>query len=420
MKDIVVKVENLDKIYRLYDKPIDRLKESLSLIKKKYHREHFALKGISLEVRQGETVGIIGTNGSGKSTLLKILTGVLNPTSGELNIKGRISALLELGAGFNIEYTGIENIYLNGAISGYSKEEMSKKIASIVEFADIGDFIDQPVKTYSSGMFVRLAFAVAINVDPDILIVDEALSVGDNVFQSKCYRKFEELKEKGKTILLVTHDVDSVRKFCDRCIWIEKGLLKEDGDVKKITSQYMAYTTKRSVSIDKREVEKSNETNRIREKSFTPISRWGSNIGLIKYATIYSDEKEVEYLEKGDEFKLVIDTEITQQIIQDYPVGIAFSIKNKKGQDLIVSSTFDQNKFFSKEGLYKITFDMENYLVPGEYYVVASLETREAQIPSYIDYIEGAHYFKVAGNDSIYGMLDVPMKIDIDEISLKS
>lgn len=417
MKDIVVKINNINKIYRLYDKPIDRLKESLSITKKKYHREHFALKEISLEVKRGETVGIIGTNGSGKSTLLKILTGVLNPTSGELNIKGRISALLELGAGFNMEYTGIENIYLNGAISGYSKEEMNKKISSIVEFADIGDFIDQPVKTYSSGMFVRLAFAVAINVDPDILIVDEALSVGDNVFQSKCYRKFEELKEKGKTILLVTHDVDSVRKFCDRCIWIEKGHLKESGDVKKITSQYIEYTTKRAMSVEKKKVFANNNANKKREKNFTPISRWGSSVDLIKYVTMYSDENEVEYLDKGSDFKLLIEVQITQEIIQNDAVGIAFSIKNKKGQDLIVGSTFDQNKFFPKEGLYKVSFDMENYLVPGEYYIVASLETRDTPTPSYIDYIEGAHYFKVGSNEIYYGMLDVPMKIDIDEIS---
>lgn len=416
MKDIAIKVENLDKIYRLYDKPMDRLKESLSITHKKYHREHFALKGVSLDVKQGETVGIIGTNGSGKSTLLKILTGVLNLTSGEVSIKGRVSALLELGAGFNMEYTGIENIYLNGAISGYSKEEMKKRIPSIVEFADIGEFIDQPVKTYSSGMFVRLAFAVAINVDPDILIVDEALSVGDNVFQSKCYRKFEELKTKGKTILLVTHDVDSVRKFCDRCIWIEKGQLKEDGDVKKITSQYMAYTTKKSIGNNSKKVLENMNAIIGREKSFKPISRWGTNIGLIKYAAIYSNEKEVEYLEKGDEFKLVIDVDIIQDIIQDYPIGVAFSIKNKKGQDLIVASTFDQNKFFVKEGFYKVTFDMENYLVPGEYYIVASLETRETQVPTYIDYIEGAHYFKVGSDDIYYGMLDVPMKINVDEI----
>ncbi|MBW9157008.1 ABC transporter ATP-binding protein [Clostridium tagluense] len=417
MKDIVVKINNINKIYKLYDKPIDRLKEALSVTKKIYHREYFALKEISLEVKRGETLGIIGTNGSGKSTLLKILTGVLSATSGEINIKGRISALLELGAGFNMEYTGIENIYLNGAISGYSKEETSKKISSILEFADIGDFINQPVKTYSSGMFVRLAFAVAINVDPDILIIDEALSVGDNIFQSKCYRKFEELKDKGKTILLVTHDVDSVRKFCDRCIWIERGHLKEEGDVKKVTSQYIAYTTKRAMNIEKEKIYVNNNVNIKREKKFTPISRWGSSVGLIKYVTIYNDENEVEYLDKGSGFNLLIEVQITQEILQGSPVGIAFSIKNKKGQDLIVGATFDQNKFLLKEGFYKVSFNMENYLVPGEYYIVASLETRETQTPSYIDYIEGAHYFKVGSNEIYYGMLDVPMKINIDGIS---
>lgn len=416
MKDIVVKITKINKIYRLYSKPVDRLKESLSLTKKKYCREHFALNEISLEVKKGEAVGIIGTNGSGKSTLLKILTGVLNPTSGEIEIKGKISALLELGAGFNMEYTGIENIYLNGAISGYTKEEMNNKIPSIVKFADIGEFINQPVKTYSSGMFVRLAFAVAINVDPDILIVDEALSVGDNIFQAKCYRKFQELKEKGKTIILVTHDVDSVRKFCDRCIWIEKGHLKEDGDVKEITSKYMAYTTEKAINVGQKKVVENNNLNMIREKSFTPISRWGSNVGLIKYAAIHSNGKEVEYLDKDSEFNIVIDLEIIQDIIQSYPVGIAFSIKNKKGQDLIVGATFDQKKFFVKEGSYKVTFNMKNYLVPGEYYLVASLEMRETQTPSYIDYIEGAHYFKVGSDNIYYGMLDIPMEIEVDEI----
>lgn len=419
MEGISIKANNIDKIYRLYDKPIDRLKESLSITKKKYHREHYALKQVSLEVKKGETVGIIGTNGSGKSTLLKILTGVLNPTSGEVNIDGRISALLELGAGFNMEYTGIENIYLNGTISGYSKEEMDKRVSSIIEFADIGGFINQPVKTYSSGMFVRLAFAVAINVDPDILIVDEALSVGDNIFQAKCYRKFEELKSKGKTILLVTHDVDSVRKFCDRCIWIEKGHLKDDGNVKEVTSKYIAYTTKKASKAKKDQIVKYDDKSEIRQKEFKPISRWGSNVGLIKYASIYGDDQETEYLDKGSDkaVKLVIDVEITPEILNDYPLGIAFSIKNKKGQDLIVGATFDQNKLFVEEGFYEVTFEIENYLVPGEYYMVASLETRETATPSYVDYIEGAHYFKVGSNDVYYGMLDVPIKINVESIS---
>ena len=195
MAEIAISVEHLDKMYKLYDKPMDRLKESLGLTRKKKYREHYALRDVSFDVHRGETVGIIGTNGSGKSTILKIITGVLNPTAGEVRVNGRISALLELGAGFNMEYSGLENVYLNGTMIGFSKEEIDAKLDAILSFADIGDFIHQPVKTYSSGMFVRLAFAVAINIDPEILIVDEALSVGDVFFQAKCYRKFEEFKK---------------------------------------------------------------------------------------------------------------------------------------------------------------------------------------------------------------------------------
>lgn len=223
MSEIAIKVDNVSKLYKLYNNPMDRLKESLGLSKKQAYKEHFALHEVSFDIKKGETVGIIGTNGSGKSTILKIITGVLNPTHGNLEINGRISALLELGAGFNMEYTGVENVYLNGAMIGFSKEEIDAKLDAILEFADIGDFVYQPVKTYSSGMFVRLAFAVAINIEPEILIVDEALSVGDVFFQNKCYRKFEEFKEQGKTILFVSHDLGSISKYCDRVILLNKG-----------------------------------------------------------------------------------------------------------------------------------------------------------------------------------------------------
>ena len=210
MDNVAIKVNNVSKIYRLYDKPTDRLKEALGFSKKKRYKEHYALNNVSFDVKRGETVGIIGTNGSGKSTILKIITGVLNPSMGDVKIAGRISALLELGAGFNMEYTGIENIYLNATMMGFTREETDAKLQSILDFADIGDFVYQPVKTYSSGMFVRLAFAVSINIDPDILIVDEALSVGDVFFQVKCYHKFEEFKKMGKTILFVSHDLGSI------------------------------------------------------------------------------------------------------------------------------------------------------------------------------------------------------------------
>lgn len=239
MEEIAIQVEHLDKVYKLYDKPMDRLRESLGLAgKKKLYKEHFALHDVSLNVKKGETVGIIGTNGSGKSTILKIITGVLNPTAGNVNINGRISALLELGAGFNMEFTGIENVYLNGTMIGFSKAEIDAKLQDILDFADIGDFVHQKVKTYSSGMFVRLAFAVAINIEPEILIVDEALSVGDVFFQNKCYHKFEEFKAQGRTILFVSHDLSSISKYCDRVILLEHGKKLGEGNPKEIIDMY--------------------------------------------------------------------------------------------------------------------------------------------------------------------------------------
>ena len=225
-----ITVKDVTKVYRLYDKPIDRLKESLSLTHKSYHKDFYALNGLSFNVEKGQTVGIIGTNGSGKSTILKIITGVLTPTTGQVDVEGKISALLELGAGFNMDYTGIENIYMNGTMMGYSRKEMDEKLQDILDFADIGDFVYQPVKTYSSGMFVRLAFALNINVEPEILIVDEALSVGDVFFQAKCYRKMEEIKKRGTTILMVTHDMGSIIKYCDKVVLLNKGEFIAEGE----------------------------------------------------------------------------------------------------------------------------------------------------------------------------------------------
>ena len=236
--DIAIEVKNLTKSYKLYDKPMDRLKDSLGLAGKRKFKEHLALNNVSLSVKKGETVGIIGTNGSGKSTILKIITGVLTPSSGEVNVDGHISALLELGAGFNMEYNGIDNIYLNGMMIGFSEDEITKRLDSILEFADIGDYVYQPVKTYSSGMFVRLAFAVAINIDPEILIVDEALSVGDVFFQAKCYHKFEEFKNQGKTILFVSHDLSSISKYCDRAVLLNQGVLLGEGTPKEMIDIY--------------------------------------------------------------------------------------------------------------------------------------------------------------------------------------
>lgn len=238
MAENAIEVRDVTKIYKLYEKPIDRLKESLHPSHKSYHKDFHALNGISFAVERGQTVGIIGTNGSGKSTILKIITGVLTPTSGEVKVDGKISALLELGAGFNSDYTGIENIYMNGTMMGYSRKEMDEKLQDILDFAEIGDFVYQPVKTYSSGMFVRLAFALAINVEPEILIVDEALSVGDVFFQSKCYRRMEEIRKSGTTILMVTHDMGSIIKYCDKVVLLNKGEFIAEGSAGKMVDMY--------------------------------------------------------------------------------------------------------------------------------------------------------------------------------------
>ena len=257
MSDVAIRVEHLSKMYKLYNRPSDRLREALGMRVKV--QEHYALNDVNFEVRRGETVGIIGTNGSGKSTVLKIITGVVSPTKGQVTVDGRISALLELGAGFNMEYSGLENVYLNGTMIGFTKEEIDSKLEDILTFADIGDFIYQPVKSYSSGMFVRLAFAVAINIDPDILIVDEALSVGDVFFQAKCYRKFEDFKRQGKTIVFVSHDLNSISRYCDRVILLNKGNILDEGEPKKIVDLYKQILVQREDAPEEAEPEMEKE-----------------------------------------------------------------------------------------------------------------------------------------------------------------
>lgn len=357
MTNSVIEVKNLTKIYKLYDKPIDRMKEALSISRKKYHKEYFALNDINFTVNKGETVGIIGTNGAGKSTLLKILTGVLTPTSGEVSVKGKISALLELGAGFNPEYTGIENIFLNGTMMGYTNEEMEKKVPAILEFADIGDFIHQQVKTYSSGMFARLAFSVAINVEPDILIVDEALSVGDVFFQNKCFRKFDELQKIGTTILFVSHDIGSVRQLCSKVIWLESGFIKNIGSSDSIASMYIDEQRSRMnkeiviESHDEREIFLQRQINNNGLKSYhypkiqpQECSLNSSDLEIIS-CFICNEKKEIIN-------QLEVDKNYTTHIIvkfkTDIPsVIIGFVIENNKGMPM-----FDINNFISQKKVF--------------------------------------------------------------------
>ncbi|WP_459479432.1 ABC transporter ATP-binding protein [Clostridium saccharoperbutylacetonicum] len=319
MSEIAIKVENLSKIYKLYDKPMDRLKESLSISKKKYSREHYALKDISFEIKRGETVGILGTNGSGKSTLLKIITGVLTPSVGNVEVNGKISALLELGAGFNPEYTGLENVYLNGTMIGYTREQMDKKVNSIVDFADIGEFINQPVKTYSSGMFARLAFAVAINVEPEILIVDEALSVGDVRFQIKCMNKMKEMMEGGTTVLFVSHDINAIKRFCNLAIWLNKGSILELGEVNRVSDQYLDFLkcgeTKEKEETIEKQVEEIQEI-----KPFIP----GDNIAeIINLRILNKLNNEVNEFRLDELVKVEVTYDVYDDKIKNAVLGVA-------------------------------------------------------------------------------------------------
>lgn len=341
MGEYAIQVKNVSKMYKLYEKPSDRLKESLGLTKQKRYKEHFALKNIDFEVKKGETVGIIGTNGSGKSTILKIITGVLNATEGDVEVNGRISALLELGAGFNMEYTGIENVYLNGTMLGFSEKEIDERLDAILEFADIGDFVNQPVKSYSSGMFVRLAFAVAINIDPDILIVDEALSVGDVFFQAKCYRKFEEFKNQGKTILFVSHDLGSISKYCDRAILINKGVKLQEGTPKDMINMYKKLLVGQLPLEDEEE-----DINSIEIEEKKPEEVIQSNPELLEYGNkaaeivSYTIEDEngitTDTIEKGTEFTIRVKLKFHQKVPD--PI-CAFSIKNVQGIEITGTNT---------------------------------------------------------------------------------
>ncbi len=333
MNDYAIRVENISKVYKLYSRNIDRLKDSLNLGKGKY-KEHYALNNLSFDIKKGECVGIIGTNGAGKSTILKIITGVLSPTQGKVEIDGRISALLELGAGFNMEYTGVENIYLNGTMMGFSREEVDSRMQSILEFADIGEYVNQPVKTYSSGMFVRLAFAVAINIDPEILIVDEALSVGDVFFQSKCYKKFEEFKEAGKTIIFVSHDLSSIQKYCDRAILLDKGSKIGEGKPSEIIDMYK----RAMVGMLEDEAEEEKEQDKAQPIPLNPdVQEYGDRlIEITGFSIIDNTGKATTTLIKGDAF--TIQVKITSHIETSDPI-VAFTIKDPKGTDITGTNT---------------------------------------------------------------------------------
>ena len=417
--EVAIEVKNLSKVYKLYDKPSDRFKEALRLTRKQY-REHYALRDVNMTIHQGETVGIIGTNGSGKSTILKIITGVLHPTAGEVQVNGRISALLELGAGFDMEYNGIENVYLNGTMIGFSEEEIERKLPEILDFADIGDYVHQPVKTYSSGMFVRLAFAVAINIDPEILIVDEALSVGDVFFQAKCYRKFEEFKAKGKTIVFVSHDLSSVSKYCDRVYLLNQGVLLGEGSPKKMIDAY------KQVLVGQYEEEGKGGGEHGQSGLPGQSGQPGQNPELLEYGTHQAGIREVYITDergiranailKGSTFSIHMKVAFYEHIPS--PI-FAYSVKNVIGVEITGTNTMVEKAYLDsgEPGQVKeVVFTQEMNLQGGEYLLSLGLTGYEGDRFQVYHRLYDALNITVVSDKNTVGYYDMNSRISVRDL----
>ena len=438
--DYKVQVEHVSKAFKMYNTPMDKMKEALSIRGKVLHTDFFAITDLSFRVKKGEILGIMGRNGSGKSTLLKMITGITEPTSGIIRISGRISSLLELGTGFNMEYTGIENIFFYGTLMGFTHCQMEEKIQDIIDFAEIGDYVYQPVKTYSSGMFARLAFSCAVNVEPDILIVDEILSVGDMRFQSKCFNKFKDFKEKGVTILYVGHDVGMMRTFCDTAMWINKGKLVDIGDPTFISAKYtefmylddtadftdykildtvsekMGDMNENDVFVlsgEKKAEEPGKRAMKVENGLFPDsIAHWGSRTGMIKSVVICdASGLEKKHFSSEDTLAINIYFDIEDDIDTEY-FSVAFAVKNTEGTDIIVKTTYDEELKLKSGKLQKISFEFVSRLANGDYYLVIALEDRTNAAITYYEYIEGAVYFKIYSDKKIFGIFDPAAKIN--------
>lgn len=429
---IAIDVKELTKIYKIYNAPADRLKESIHPTGKIYHKEFTAIDNLTFQVQKGDMVGIIGKNGSGKSTLLKMITGVLTPTSGTIEKKGTVAALLELGAGFNPEMTGLENIFMNGTIMGFSKEEMKAKQDDIISFADIGDFIHQPVKMYSSGMFARLAFSVAINVDPDILIIDEALSVGDIYFQAKCISKMRELSQKC-TILFVSHSMGTIKSFCNKAILIDQGTLVEAGDVKRVAEIYENMVNqeiadmKQVESLDRLLLEENkthNSFKRIEEDPFfvKMANEFRSGTGEAKFirADLLIDGKETTVVPFG--------AMVTLRLIAQYHIDVdtegtvGYMVRNHNGVDIFGMNIYNKAKLLPKMkagDILESSFSFKNLLSEsGKYTISIGLKPRPFE-PVYFDNVSIAVVFEVPplANNYVPGLMFVENDVQVEVIT---
>jgi ABC-type polysaccharide/polyol phosphate transport system ATPase subunit len=424
--DKVIQVQHVTKTYKLYEKHTDRVKEAFHPFRKRYNTSFNALSDVSLDVKKGDTVGIIGRNGSGKSTILQLICGILTPTEGNLIVDGRISALLELGAGFNPEFTGRENVYLNASILGLEKKEIDDCFDQIADFADIGEFIEQPVKSYSTGMYVRLAFAVAINVNPDILIVDEALSVGDTLFQSKCYAKFREFQDKGVTILFVTHALDLITRYCSQAFLFEKGHLCSTGNAKAVVDEYnrlLADCNKKKKSEPKDAVEGISPIHDLKHDAedwellfhINPDeNRYGNGRATIIGAGMFSiDGQAMQTLFTGEEYEFCMKIRFNAEVKK--PI-FSYTIKDVKGFDISGTNTLFQDMEtgnYQKGDQVLITFKHKMLLSSGGY--LLSFGCAGYEDGEYIIYERRYDYmsFEIISDKSNVGFIDLHSQISL-------
>jgi lipopolysaccharide transport system ATP-binding protein len=413
VSEIAIRVNNVSKCFKQYAHPVDRLKE-IVFPGRGRAKDFWALNDINLEILRGQTLGIIGQNGSGKSTLLQIIAGTLTPTTGDVEVNGRISALLELGSGFNPEFTGRQNVFFNGRLLGLSQAELLEKFDDIVKFADIGDFIDQPVKTYSSGMFVRLAFAVAVNVEPEILIVDEALAVGDILFQRKCFSKIEELASRGTTILFVSHDLNSILNLCDRAIIIDRHAIICDDKPHPAVLAYSTLMAQREAASDDFQNRKFRHEAKPSSGQAVGESRIGvGGAELIDVELIDEQGQSVQTIKCGE--RTIVRSTIQFHEDIEFPIS-GFKIKTLNGIAVVGNSTFGTPQSLppmSAGTTLTLEFAWNCYLAAGNYTVTVGVsETRADQKVVALDRRRDILPLTVIGSMSSYGLLALPVDIE--------
>jgi lipopolysaccharide transport system ATP-binding protein len=422
-----VSVERVFKNYKVYSKPADRLKE-LFHRRKKYHTDFWALSDISFNIKKGTTFGVIGENGSGKSTLLQIIAGTLQATSGRVSLGGRVAALLELGAGFNPEFSGRENVFLNAAIMGLSTSEIEKKFPEIERFAEIGDFINKPVKTYSSGMYVRLAFAVSIHVDPEILLVDESLSVGDVYFQQRCIRKLRQMKEGGKTILFVSHDMTAVKNLCETAVWLDHGMVKEVGSPDEVVSHYLAEITQRKDPYATLPAERALLTppaNSIGPSDLIVQSlpnidrRWGNGQAEILGVQLLDSEGcPCESVIHGDPLTVRVSVKFNRSV--PHPI-VGFLIRNRLGEDIAGINTSAEGIVLPPADgseIYTVDFRVQvPFLHPGNYYFSLAVANGTHLDNVICDWIDNAILLAVKERLPVYGYMRFECQISLVHVS---